>query len=74
MLEVYFTNTCNMSCVYCGPHFSSQWEAENIKFKKEFSVYSNEDKFAVTKRQENLHYDSMVANLWKWLPPLLQTF
>jgi hypothetical protein len=67
MLEVYFTNTCNMSCVYCGPHFSSQWEAENIKFKKEFSVYSNEDKFAVTKRQENLHYDSMVANLWKWL-------
>jgi hypothetical protein len=67
MLEVYFTNTCNMSCIYCGPHFSSQWEAENIKFKKELLVNSTDGKFATARSQENLHYDSMVANLWKWL-------
>lgn len=30
-LEVYFNNTCNMSCIYCGPHFSSVWETENKK-------------------------------------------
>jgi hypothetical protein len=32
ILEVYFDNTCNLKCVYCGPHFSTLWDAENIKF------------------------------------------
>lgn len=31
ILEVYFDNTCNLKCVYCGPHFSSLWDAENKK-------------------------------------------
>lgn len=31
MLEVYFDNTCNLKCVYCGPYFSSLWDAENIR-------------------------------------------
>ena len=26
ILEVWFRNTCNMACIYCGPHFSSRWE------------------------------------------------
>lgn len=34
ILEVYFDNTCNLKCLYCGPHFSSLWDAENIKFGK----------------------------------------
>jgi organic radical activating enzyme len=29
ILEVYFDNTCDLKCVYCGPHFSSLWDAEN---------------------------------------------
>lgn len=32
MLEVYFDNTCNLKCLYCGPNFSSLWDAENVKF------------------------------------------
>jgi organic radical activating enzyme len=32
ILEVYFDNTCNLKCLYCGPHFSSLWNAENVKF------------------------------------------
>jgi organic radical activating enzyme len=32
ILEVYFDNTCNLKCIYCGPYFSSLWDAENIKF------------------------------------------
>lgn len=32
ILEVYFDNTCNLKCIYCGPHFSSLWDAENLKF------------------------------------------
>jgi hypothetical protein len=33
ILEVYFNNTCNLKCVYCGPMFSSLWDAENRKHK-----------------------------------------
>jgi len=32
ILEIYFDNTCNLKCLYCGPYFSSLWDAENIKF------------------------------------------
>lgn len=32
ILEIYFNNTCNMACLYCGPHFSSMWAEENRKF------------------------------------------
>lgn len=32
MLEVYFNNTCNLSCVYCSPHLSSRIELEYKKF------------------------------------------
>jgi len=34
ILEVYFDNVCNLKCVYCGPHFSSLWDAENKKHGK----------------------------------------
>jgi hypothetical protein len=32
ILEVYFDNLCNLKCLYCGPYFSSLWDAENIQF------------------------------------------
>lgn len=32
ILEVYFDNTCNLKCVYCGPAFSSLWVAENARY------------------------------------------
>jgi hypothetical protein len=32
IVEVFAENTCNFSCVYCGPTLSSQIEQENIKF------------------------------------------
>jgi len=32
ILEVYLDNTCNLKCVYCGPYFSSLWDAENRKY------------------------------------------
>jgi hypothetical protein len=31
-MEVYFDNTCNLKCVYCGPQYSSLWDAENVRF------------------------------------------
>ncbi len=32
IMEVYFDNTCNLKCVYCGPQYSSLWDAENVRF------------------------------------------
>jgi organic radical activating enzyme len=32
ILEVYFNNTCNLKCLYCGENFSSLWHAENQKY------------------------------------------
>jgi len=32
ILEIYFSNTCNLKCVYCKSFFSSQINNENIKF------------------------------------------
>lgn len=49
ILEVYFDNTCNLKCLYCGPHFSSLWDAENIQhgageFVKSKNIESNKQK------------------------------
>ena len=65
ILEVYFTNTCNMACVYCGPHFSSRWEEENRKFKSTFA--NANDVFDVRASQSNPHYNQMVNDLWRYL-------
>ncbi len=65
ILEVYFKNTCNMKCVYCGPHFSSLWEEENRKFGSTFQ--NNKIEFDIKSSQHNPNYDQMVAGLWKYL-------
>lgn len=49
ILEVYFDNTCNLKCVYCGPQFSSLWDAENIRaglpaFDKSQNIEQNKSK------------------------------
>ena len=32
ILEIYFSNNCNLKCIYCVPHFSSQINEEGRKF------------------------------------------
>lgn len=32
ILEIYFSNTCNLKCMYCSSQFSSQINQENKKF------------------------------------------
>lgn len=65
ILEVYFNNTCNMKCIYCGPHFSSLWEQENRKFGT--SLGANSSKFSVKREQHNPHYKQMVSDMWRYL-------
>ena len=65
MIEVYFTNICNMACVYCGPHHSSKWVDENKKHGNFFS--GTTELFDVTQEQKNIHYDKMVKDFWVYL-------
>jgi len=49
ILEVYFDNTCNLKCLYCGPYFSSLWDAENVRagipaFNKSPNIEKNKQK------------------------------
>jgi hypothetical protein len=66
MLEVYFKNTCNMSCVYCGPHFSSKWQEENKKHSKIPELEST-GPGDVNETQHNPHYDKQKQDFWKYL-------
>jgi hypothetical protein len=42
ILEIYFNNTCNLKCTYCGPWFSTLWNDELARFgEKTFSIDNN---------------------------------
>lgn len=63
ILEIYFNNTCNMSCLYCGPHFSSQWADENRRFGE---YEKGPIKFGWFK-EINPEYERMLADFWQYL-------
>lgn len=66
ILEIYFNNTCNMSCLYCGSHFSSKWEEEN----RRYGEYHNSSKtvhFGWDNKQPDLDYANMLEQFWRYL-------
>jgi len=65
IVEVYFNNTCNMSCIYCGPFFSSRWEDENNKYGSPHKIV--DDKYSHTISQKNPHYEKMSQEFWNYL-------
>lgn len=67
ILEVYFKNTCNMACVYCGPHFSSKWVDENRQHGSLYDKSKETYQFSVAQEYENPHYDKMLQDLWKFI-------
>jgi hypothetical protein len=66
ILEIYFNNTCNMSCLYCGAHFSSKWDEENRRFG-EYRSADNIVHFGWDDRQPELDYDRMLDQFWSYL-------
>jgi hypothetical protein len=54
ILEIYFNNTCNLKCTYCGPYFSSLWNDELKRFG---------DKTFVT----DINYESNKQKCFDWL-------
>ena len=59
ILEIYFNNTCNLKCTYCGPWFSSLWDDEVVRFGGE--AYSIDSNFEINKQKcfnwltQNIH-------------------
>lgn len=61
LLEVYFSNVCNQSCVYCTPGFSSQIEQEvrhygPSKYNWNYSNFKADD-----------NYDKYQTKFWEWM-------
>ena len=63
ILEVYFNNVCNMSCLYCGSWFSTKWEEENRRFG---TFEQGKVKFGFNKPW-NDNYDQMLNDFWRYL-------
>lgn len=62
ILEIYFNNVCNLSCIYCVPESSSKINAENKKFG-EFNKNGVKLNFV----EQNPNYDSMLGQFWEWM-------
>ena len=63
ILEVYFSNVCNMACLYCGSHFSTKWEEEN----KRFGVFKQGNVNFGHNTPSNPNYEKMLADFWTYL-------
>ena len=63
ILEIYFNNTCNMACVYCGEHFSSKWADEN----RRYGVFEQGRVRFGYPAKNNPNYEQMLADFWKYL-------
>lgn len=71
ILEVYFTNLCNLGCIYCNPVYSSVLEAEHKRDPKLFDLHTTPivpDTHSTTNTYEN-----RLAAFWKWFDKNVHT-
>jgi hypothetical protein len=63
ILEVYWGNTCNQKCIYCGAHYSSQIHQEEKQFGQfdQEGVVMDHNKFVL-----NPHIESDTEKLFAW--------
>jgi organic radical activating enzyme len=63
ILEVYFDNVCNMSCIYCWDGFSSKIEQEN----KRFGDFASNGIEIKNVGQRHPQFDKLVEKFWSWM-------
>lgn len=64
LVEVYFSNLCNQSCVYCRPSFSSQIAYEIKRYgDSQYNLNYNEDTADTAGDKYNLY----LRLFWEWL-------
>ena len=69
VLEIYWGNTCNQKCIYCGAHYSSQIHQE----EKRFGKFDKEDvvlDYSDFKLNSNIEADT--EKLFMWLENNIQ--
>ena len=58
MVELILGNTCDMKCMYCSHHYSSQWATERIKYGE------------ITQEQYDIEFpkpsEKFTETFWKW--------
>jgi hypothetical protein len=59
MMEVYLSNACQMSCLYCTPALSSGIEAENRK-------HGSFIKLGVNLKNKKNNFKDLLPFFWKW--------
>jgi hypothetical protein len=59
VVEVYFNNTCNLGCLYCGPSLSSTIDSENRKF-------GTFDQHGIKLQPSSGHFKDLVPYFWDW--------
>jgi len=62
ILEVFFNNTCNLSCLYCIPELSSKIHQEHVKFG---NFESHGVRLLPAPRDDN--YSILLGKFWKWM-------
>jgi len=63
IVEIYFDNVCNMSCIYCWDGFSSKIQQENIRygrFEKQGVVIDN-----IAIKVSDI--DALTNKFWQWM-------
>ena len=63
IVEVYFDNVCNMSCIYCWDGFSSRIQQENIQFG-DFKQGGIEIKNRAVKHEQ---FEELSEKFWEWM-------
>lgn len=74
-VALYFDNTCDMKCVYCGPWLSSKWESEQKHIKDnnlpsgylfpDFTVNRNKELTATRIQRVHEFLEALGANVGK---------
>ena len=62
ILEVFFNNTCNLGCLYCGPTLSSKINQENIKFGDFIS-----GAVELKSSPADPRYPELLSKFWDWM-------
>ena len=62
ILEIYFNNTCNLKCTYCGPYFSSLWNDENQRFNDGLRINTGGNIFKI-----DSNFDKNKDRCFEWL-------
>ncbi len=68
MLEVNLSNSCDLKCSYCNPHFSSQWETETDLWALGQGVQNFSKEMDASFRYSNRKEvdDRFKELFWKW--------